>query len=118
MRTLVLITFLSVIPLLSSGQLKNGYEIDITIKDLKDSTIYLAYQLGDKQYIKDTLKLDRTGHGILHGREKLPEGIYLVVLPGKRYFEMLISGKQYFSLSCMYSDYFNTLRFTGSAENT
>jgi thiol-disulfide isomerase/thioredoxin len=118
MRTLVLITFLSVIPLLSSGQLKNGYEIDITIRDLKDSTIYLAYHLGDKQYIKDTLKLDRTGHGILHGREKLPEGIYLVVLPGKRYFEMLISDKQYFSLTCMYSDYFNTLRFTGSEENT
>jgi hypothetical protein len=118
MRTLVLITFLSVIPVISFGQLKNGYEIDITIKDLKDSTVFLAYHLGDKQYIKDTLKLDRTGHGIVHGREKLPEGIYMIVLPGRRYFEMLISDKQYFSLSCTYSDYFNTLRFTGSEENT
>jgi thiol-disulfide isomerase/thioredoxin len=118
MRTLVLITFLSIIPLLSFGQLKNGYEIEININDLKDSTVYLAYHLGDKQYIKDTLKLDRSGHGIVHGQEKLPEGIYMIVLPGRRYFELLISYKQYFSLSCTYSDYFNTLRFTGSELNS
>ena len=50
-----IILFLSVTAF-SFGQLKNGYDIDITINGLRDSTVYMAYHLGDKQYIKDTIK--------------------------------------------------------------
>src|SRR5664279_4742760 len=103
---------------LAFGQLKNGYEIDITIPDLPDSTVYLAYHLGDKQYIKDTIQLNRTGHAIVQGREALPQGIYMIVLPGRKYFEMLMSTGQRFSVSCSYKDYFNTLKFSGSDENS
>jgi thiol-disulfide isomerase/thioredoxin len=103
---------------LSFGQLPNGYEIDITISDLPDSTVYLAYHLGDKQYIKDTLKLNSAGHVIASGREALPQGIYMIVLPGRKYFEMLMSSKQRFAVSCYYKDFFNTLKFTGSEENS
>jgi hypothetical protein len=67
MRKLFFYFLLSLIPAFSFGQLKNGYEITLNIKDLRDSTVFLAYHLGDKQYIKDTLKLDNTGNGILHG---------------------------------------------------
>jgi thiol-disulfide isomerase/thioredoxin len=101
-----------------SGQLKNGYEINVTIMDLQDSTVFLAYHLGDKQYIKDTVKLDRSGNGIFRGQQTLPQGIYMIVLPGRKYFEILISDNQRFSLSCTFSDYFNTLKFTGSKENS
>ena len=69
------------------GQLKNGYEIDVTIKGLQDSTVFLAYHLGDKQYIKDTVKLDRSGHGIFTRTEKsLPQGIYMIVSTGQEIF--------------------------------
>jgi thiol-disulfide isomerase/thioredoxin len=118
MRKIVFSLLLLMIPALSFSQLINGFEIDITIHELKDSTIYLAYHLGDKQYIKDTLKLDNAGHGILKGNEMLPEGIYMIVLPGKKYFEILISKDQYFTISAAYSDYFNTLKFAGSDENS
>src|SRR5664279_6093159 len=103
---------------LSFGQLKNGYEIDITIQDLPDSTVYLAYHLGDKQYIKDTIQLSAAGHAIIQGRDALPQGIYMIVLPGRKYFEILMSTSQRFSVSCFYKDYFNTLKFTGSDENS
>jgi thiol-disulfide isomerase/thioredoxin len=101
-----------------SGQLKNGYEINVTIMDLQDSTVFLAYHLGDKQYIKDTANLDRSGNGIFRGQQNLPQGIYMIVLPGRKYFEILISDNQRFSLSCTFSNYFNTLKFTGSKENS
>ena len=42
----------------------------------------------------------------------------MIVLPGRKYFEILLSDDQYFSLSCSYNDYFNTLKFTGSDENS
>jgi thiol-disulfide isomerase/thioredoxin len=116
-KAFYLLLFL-LVPAVSFGQLKSGYEIDITIKDLQDSTLFLAYHLGDKQYIKDTLKLDRTGHAVVRGKEALPQGIYMIVLPGRKYFEILMSVDQYFSLTCSSKDSFNTLKFTGSEENS
>jgi len=40
------------------------------------------------------------------------------VLPARKYFEVLISTDQFFSVRCVYSDYSNTLKFTGSDENS
>ena len=40
------------------------------------------------------------------------------MLPGKKYFEVLISENQKFSVSCIYKDYFNSLKFSNSPENT
>ncbi|MBI5009977.1 MAG: redoxin domain-containing protein [Bacteroidia bacterium] len=113
---LVLLCF--IIPRLVFSQLKPGYEINIKINGLRDSSVYLAYHLGDKQYINDTIKLDSFGKAVLSGQQQLPQGIYMIVLPGRNYFEMLMSTDQIFSVSCSYSDYFNTLRFEGSDENT
>ena len=118
MRKIVFLILLSLIPEFIFGQSNRGYEIDITISDLQDSTVFLAYHLGDKQYISDTIKLDNTGHGVVQGQEALPEGIYMIVLPGRKYFEILISTDQHFAVSCINSDYFNTLKFTGSDENS
>jgi len=106
------------IPLMLFSQLKTGYEIKINISGLKDSSIYLAYHLGDKQYIQDTIILDAKGNGVFKGAQSLPQGIYLVVLPGRTYFEILMSTDQIFNISCLYSDYNNTLKFEGSEENS
>ena len=118
MRKVILYILLSLTPMLLSGQFKGGYEIGISIPGLADSTVYLAYHLGDKQYIQDTIKLDKSGHGTDAGKETLPQGIYMIVLPGRKYFELLVSSNQRFSVSCTYNDYFNTLKFTGSDENS
>jgi len=101
-----------------SGQEKSGHEISITIRGLADSTIYLGYHYGDKQFIRDTIRLDKTASGKFSGKEKLDQGIYLIVLPGQTYFEMLLTEDQVFSLDCSYKDYFNSLSFAGSEDNT
>jgi thiol-disulfide isomerase/thioredoxin len=112
------VIMLSLLPAMVLSQSKGGYEIAISLDGLADSTVYLAYHLGDKQYIKDTLKLDRSGHGIVRGTEALPQGLYMIVFPGRKYFEILISTDQQFSVTCDYNDYFNTLKFSGSDENS
>jgi thiol-disulfide isomerase/thioredoxin len=118
MRKKISIIFLFIFSALINGQVKKGYEISFDINGISDSTIYLAYHLGDKQYVKDSVKIDKSGHGLFSGKESLPQGIYMIVLPGKKYFEMLISDDQFFSLSCSYKDYFKTLKYSGSDENT
>jgi len=118
MRKSIFIFILFLLPESGLCQLKNNYEISLTVSGLRDSSVYLAYHFGDKQYIKDTVKLDSKGHGVFSGQENLPQGIYMVVLPGRNYFEFLASDDQNFSITCDYDDYFNTLRFTGSDENS
>jgi thiol-disulfide isomerase/thioredoxin len=111
----LILPFLMSVP--SIGQLKYNHEISVNINGLRDSSIYLAYHFGDKQYLRDTVKLDSRGHGVFAGPESLPQGIYMIVLPGKQYFEFLASDDQVFSINCDYNDYYNTLKFTGSDEN-
>jgi thiol-disulfide isomerase/thioredoxin len=118
MRKLAISLLFTALPLLLFSQPDKGYLIDVSIRGLRDSDIYLAYHFGDKQYIKDTLKLDKSGHGKLSGKEALPQGIYMLVLPGKKYFEMLMSDDQFFSVDCSWEDYISTLKFTGSDENS
>ena len=80
----------------STGQIKEGYEITLNISGLKDSTLFLAYHLGDKQYINDTIRLDNNGKAVFSGSVSLPQGIYMIVLPGKQYFEILMSDRSAF----------------------
>lgn len=105
-----------VTPLLS--QEKAGYEITVNINGLSDSTLFLAYHFGEKQYLKDTVRIDHKGHGTFRGNETLPQGIYMIVLPGRKYFEVLITEHQHFTVSYSYPDFFNTLKFSGSSENS
>ncbi|HPI68964.1 MAG TPA: thioredoxin-like domain-containing protein [Bacteroidales bacterium] len=113
--SLFLSLFLISLPLFS--QVSGKYEISVSVSGLRDSSIYLAYHFGDKQYITDTTLLDKNGKGLFSGNELLPQGIYMIVLPGRKYFEVLVSRDQVFSVSCSYNDYFNTLIFSGSVEN-
>jgi len=118
MRKILLFIVLSMASGLVFSQIKPGYQINVTIDGLKDSSIYLAYHLGDKQYIQDTVFLDNSGKAVFNGQQALPQGIYMIVLPGRNYFEMLMSTDQFFSVSCSFKDYFNTLKFDGSDENS
>ncbi len=118
MRNSIITLIFTVLPSLVFSQLKTGYEIGLTINGLRDSSVYLAYHLGDKQYIHDTIALDNSGKAVIKGSQALQQGIYMIVLPGRNYFEMLMSADQFFNVSCDYKDYINTLKFEGSDENS
>jgi thiol-disulfide isomerase/thioredoxin len=94
-----------------------GYKISLKIEGLKDTSAYIGYHFGDKKYIQDTIKLNNKGAGIYEGKEDLPGGVYLVVLPGMKYFEILISDDQYFSCETDTADLIGRLKFKGSEEN-
>lgn len=103
---------------LAQGQNKAGYSVSVSVSGLRDTTLYLAHHFGDKQYLSDSVFLDSRGAGIFSGTESLPHGIYMIVLPGRKYFEILISDDQVFSVTCTYKDFYNTMAFKGSEENT
>lgn len=118
---LVLASLLSVFVLnhstLAAKPLPDLYEIKLRVNGIKDTVCYLANYYGDKQYLKDTAKVDSKGSFAFTGKEKLPGGIYLVVLPGKRYFEIVVADEQFFSLETDTLDYVKYMKVKGSNEN-
>ncbi len=94
-----------------------GYNINVRIDGLQDSTLYLAYHYGNRKYIKDTIKLDSSGSGVFKGDEALPGGIYLVVMPEMKYFEVLIDQEQNFSIETSMDEPLMSMEVKGSEES-
>ncbi|MBP6532771.1 MAG: DUF5106 domain-containing protein [Bacteroidia bacterium] len=94
----------------------NGYEIKIRIEGLRDTGLYLGNHYGDKQYVRDTIRLDQNGWGTFKGPDSLPGGIYLIILPNKTYFEIL-ANEQKFTIETDTVDYVQHMKVTGSVEN-
>ncbi|MBC7390803.1 MAG: redoxin domain-containing protein [Opitutaceae bacterium] len=95
-----------------------AYSIKVKLTGLKDTVCYLAYHFGDKQYLKDTAKVDSKGNMVFDGKDKLLSGIYLVVLPSKTNFEFLVpDNQQTFSLETDTSKMIEHMKVTGSKEN-
>src|SRR6478752_7729623 len=87
-----------------SSAFSQGYKINVKVKGLQDTVCYLAHHFGDKQLLDDTARVDSKGAFVFEGKKALHGGIYLVVLPGKRYFEFLVN-EQNFSLETDTLDY-------------
>lgn len=94
-----------------------GYNIEVTIDGLRDTSIYLAYHFGNRKYVQDTIRLDSQGKGVFTGPDKLQGGIYLVVFPSMTYFEILLSDNQEFKLKTTLTDPVKNIQVFNSAEN-
>lgn len=96
----------------------DGYQIKVKITPVeKDSMYYLANYFGEKQYIQDSAKADATGWLTFKGKEKLPGGIYLFVIPSKRYFELIIDKEQNFSMETDTADMVKHMVVKNSGDN-
>jgi peroxiredoxin len=116
-RSLFLAIFVSLIGIQTTSA-QNAYSIKIRVTGLRDSTCYLAHYYGKGSYIsKDTAKADAKGNLLFEGKEKLPEGVYLVVLP-KTYFDIIVAGEQNFTMETDTSAIVEKMKVTGSKENT
>ncbi|MFZ7139316.1 MAG: redoxin domain-containing protein [Bacteroidota bacterium] len=101
-----------------SNASSDGYQVKIKITPVfKDSLYYLANYFGDKQYIQDSAKADAAGMVIFKGKEKLPGGIYLFVVPGKKYFELIIDKEQNFTMETDTAEMVKNMVVKGSEDN-
>ena len=114
-RYLLLFTFLVIS---FSYLLSQSYRIQIRLKDFPNDTIVLGHRFNASFVPKDTSILDQQGNGIFSGREPLPHGMYLVYLPNKSYFDLLISDDQEFYVENDTLDFVNHIIIKGSDENT
>lgn len=96
---------------------EKGYRIDVQVHGLQDTTAFLAYHYGNRQYVQDTVKIDNNGKFVFQGPEKLDPGMYMVVLPGQVYFEILLDSNQTFGIETTHNEFVNSMKFKNSPDN-
>jgi thiol-disulfide isomerase/thioredoxin len=97
----------------------NGFRITGRVNGLKDTTVVLAHYFGATQYIpKDTARVDGAGNFLFDGKQTLPTGLYLVVMPKHGYVQFLLpDASQQFSFQTDTSNVIKNMKITGSKEN-
>lgn len=96
---------------------QKGYTIKFNIAGIKDTTAYLGYYLLDKNYIKDTARIDYKGEAEFTGSESLKKGLYFLVLNNTRLFDFVIGDDQHFLLSTSSQDYIANMKVSGDTDN-
>lgn len=96
---------------------ENGFEIKVKIHGLKDTNLILGHHFANMMNADDTIRLDKNGSGVFKGKKALLPGMYIIFLPSKTYFDILIGENQKFSVENDTSDLFKKIKFSGSKEN-
>lgn len=115
-RSIITVAFIATFSSLFAQ--KSGYELDFTITGCPTGKAVLAYYYGDKQYIKDSTRVDDKGRFVFKGDVPLAQGIYIAVMPpDNKYFEVIIDEDQQFKMNAEFSSPINTMKVTGNDEN-
>lgn len=110
--------FLSIFLIISVFHIHSqSYKIQIRLTDFPNDTIVLGHRFNASFVPKDTTVLDTQGNGIFSGKEELPQGMYLLYLPNKSFFDLLISDDQEFFVENDTIDFVNHIVIKGSDEN-
>ena len=114
MKKILILIFLNLF--LFSNLFSQSYKIEGEVLGLEDTDVILAYYFGGKQYAKDTTE-SKNGKFIFTGDEKLDGGMYLIVLPEQKWFDIIIS-EQKFKFKTSLNNLVSDMQFTNSKENT
>ena len=96
---------------------QSSYNISFEISGLKDTVAYLGYYYGEGTYLKDTAMIDEAGRFSFEGKDKLPPGVYFVVLDKTRLFDFIVNKNQTFKIISGQKDYLGSLKSIGEKEN-
>ncbi len=95
----------------------NAYNIKVKIKGLKNEKIHLAYYFEDSHYIVNTITLNNRGEGVFYKKDTLKAGIYLVIIPKKSFFDILIDKDTKFSIKTDTVNYIENMKISKSFDN-
>lgn len=102
----------------AAQNIADGYEIKINFKNCKDTMVFLAKYVFDKQYLVDTCKKVSKGNIVFKGKTPLDKGVYFLVSQEKgRYFDFFVNESQKFTLSTDTVDMVKHLKSINSKEN-
>lgn len=105
--------------LILMAQKGKNYKIELKVKGIEDSVLYLANYYGDKTFLVDTAQKKGKNTYLFEGKKWLDGGIYIVVGEQKNtIFEFLISDSQYLKFDSDRNNLIEKMKVKGSNENS
>jgi peroxiredoxin len=112
MTRLLLFTFF-----ISAAALAQESAYKFQVKGAEDTTIYLANYYGEKLYYADTARSDAQGKFSFDQISSEKEGKYAVVVPGPKYFEIIIADGENIEMTTDTSDLVANMQVLASENN-
>lgn len=101
-----------------SAQNKRNYKIELKVKGIEDSVLYLANYYGDKTFLVDTATRKGKNNYLFEGKNQLDGGVYIIVGEKKNtIFEFLISDSQHLKFDSDTENLIEEMKVKGSNEN-
>lgn len=98
---------------------QQNLDLKVHFKQLTSGQVLLAHYYANQNHVLDTGYIDASGNVHFQADSAAPGGIYLVVLPSKRPFEIVLAEEQKFSIDVPDTNkIIETIKITGSKENT
>ena len=97
MKKTILFLLLSAVTLTLTAA--KSYRFEISAPQMAADTVLLANYFNGKVYVSDTIVLNKKGSGVFSKNKELPEGVYLIVFPNKRYYDFLVETNQQLKIS-------------------
>ena len=100
-RTLLLIiTLLTLLPAVSRAGEKGDVRISVKVKDYAKQPVVLGYYFDEKMLVKDTVMTDNSSVAVFKRDSLYDEGVYVVYIPDRYYFDILMPHEQVFDIVC------------------
>ncbi len=90
--------------------------IRIKVNGISDTSVYLANYYGEKLFYNDTARADANGYVEFKGKPADEGGKYAVVVPGPKYFEIIVTGEP-IHIETQADDLLGNLKVHESVEN-
>jgi len=103
-------------PVASDAQDAPKREIEVVITGADKDTVYLANYYGSKLYYADTCVADAKGQVVFKSPKGYKAGVYAVVIPGPKYFEVVVN-EPVIKLTTDTTDLLGNLTVKSSKEN-
>jgi len=116
MRRIAFILLVSIL-FLNESSINAQHKIKISMPAFSGDTLILGHYFRESLIIQDSAILNAKGQGEFLGENKLPAGLYLVYLPNKSRFDLLIDKNQEFSITADTTDLARKTQILGDKEN-
>jgi thiol-disulfide isomerase/thioredoxin len=96
-----------------------GYKIRVKLENYASDELVIGFHYGEKQYVKDTVKIGKDGYFTFEADTLFPAGVYLLVLkPDNNFIQILLNDKnQQFTVSTDVKDPVTKMKVKGSEDN-
>lgn len=98
---------------------QQNLNLTVHFKQLTGGEVLLAHYYANQNRVLDTAIIDAKGNAVFQADSAAPGGIYIVVMPSKRHFEIVLAEEQKFKVDVPDTNLIiETIKVDGSKENT